>query len=407
MTTTDPGTSADVSPVLRGMRIGQHVLFAVLLVIGTARGATEVRSPAVVVTGAVLLAAWYAVGIWLASRGRRQPVGLLWLASLVAGWLALVVLSVEFSWLAFSLFFLCLHLLPVRAAVPAVVALTAAVVVAQLAGGTGSPAAKVLGPCLGAAVAVAMALAYRRLVAENSERRRLVRQLMSAHDDLLAMQDELAGTQRQAGVLSERARLAREIHDTLAQGFSSILLLSRAGLTGGDDQGEALRQIGVTASENLDTARRVVHALQPAELEDTPLTAAIGRLVDRFSDQSGVAARMRVDGEPVPMPTTIEVALLRLAQGALANVRQHAGAARVGVTLTFGPDQVSLDVVDDGTGFDVAQVDRATPEGNGFGLRAMQERLAALGGTLVVESVPGEGTAVAAIIPLVGQVVTS
>jgi signal transduction histidine kinase len=113
---------------------------------------------------------------------------------------------------------------------------------------------------------------------------------------------------------------------------------------------------------------------------------------------------LHCDGEPVVLATAVEVALLRLAQGALANVRQHARATRVGITLTYSDHEVRLDVVDDGVGFDPRLVTRPSAEGAGFGLRAMHDRLAALGGTLDVESTPGSGTAVAATVPLANGV---
>jgi signal transduction histidine kinase len=303
-----------------------------------------------------------------------------------------------------------------------VAAMTTAVVVVQLATPGGNRVAQVLGPCLGAVVAVGVSTAYRRLVAENRERRRLVTELLTAQEDLVATHDALASAQRQAGALAERARLARDIHDTLAQGFSSILLLARAGLAEQDatrrpdapasgepvagEHGVALprqigllRQIETTASENLDEARRVVHALVPAALDEAPLLGALQRLLARTGEQVEIVTALHCDGDPVVLPTHVEVALLRFAQGALANVRQHADANQVALSLTYGETEVRLDVVDDGVGFDPERVVEPPDEGAGFGLRAMRDRLADLGGSLDVESVPGDGTALAATVP--------
>jgi signal transduction histidine kinase len=394
---------ADASPILRTMQVAEHVLFAALLVIGAVRGASASSRPTAVIGGAVALGLWYAAGLLLANRRATLPAGLVWLAVLVAGWLLLVAVSVEFSWVAFALFFLAMHLLPVRFGIPVVAVLTVAVIAAQLGSGEGNPVAQVIGPCMGAIVAVGMSIVYARLRTESEQRRVLVEQLVAAQDDLVATHDALAATQREAGALAERARLARDIHDTLAQGFSSIVLLSRAGLAlTGDDPAhthELLEQIESTAVDNLEEARRVVHALAPAALEEAPLAAALGRLVDRLAQQSGIEGQLGIDGEPAPVPTGAEVALLRLAQGALANVRQHSGASRVGLTLTYQSDAVSLDVVDDGRGFEPDRLETAPLGGTGFGLRAMRERLAELGGMLAVETAPGEGTAVSARIP--------
>jgi signal transduction histidine kinase len=416
--------AADTSPVLRGLQLGQQALFAVLLVLGAGRAAADSGHAALALIGSTLLAAWYAAGAVLARRRRDRATGVRWLVVLLLGWAALVALSAQFSWLAFPLFFLCLHLLALRPALVVVGAMTSVVVAAQLSTGVGNRPAQVLGPCLGALVAVGMWSVYRRLVAENLERRRLIAELVAAQDDLVATHDALAAAQRESGALAERARLARDIHDTLAQGFSSILLLARAGLTSptasgvvagpggsltgpspaGADGSGLLRQIEATAAENLDEARRVVHALAPAALEEAPLVAALERLLDRTAQQGDLQQVLHCDGDPVVLATAVEVALLRLAQGALANVRQHARATRVGITLTYSDLEVRLDVVDDGVGFDPRLVTRPSAEGAGFGLRAMHDRLAALGGTLDVESTPGSGTAVAATVPLANGV---
>lgn len=399
MTTTLSADGTAGSAILRSMRIGEHALFAVLLAVGTVRAAGESSYPVLIVLAAVGLAAWYVAGVWLASGTRDRRLGRVWLVVLVLGWLALLAWSVEFTWVAFALFFLCVHLLPLRTAIGAVAGLTVAVVVAQLTVGTGSTVPSILGPCLGAVVAVGMAVIYQRLAHESEQRRQLVRQLVTAQDDLIAVHDELAATQREAGAVAERARLARDIHDTLAQGFSSIVLLSRAGLAGSADVPVLFGQIESTASDNLEEARRVVHALAPAALEHAPLAAAVNRLLDRLAEQSAIVTDMRVDGEPRGTSMTHEVALLRLAQGALANVREHAGAAHVAVTLSYGDDAIRLDIVDDGRGFEPDQLETANLGGTGFGLRAMRERLADLSGTLAVESAHGEGTAVAATLP--------
>lgn len=413
--------AAGTSSVLRGLQLGQQALFAVLLVLGAGRAATDSGHPVLALVGSGLLALWYVAGAVLARRRRDRATGVRWLVALLLGWAALVALSADFSWLAFPLFFLCLHLLASRIALVTVGAMTAVVVAAQLSTGVGNRPAQVLGPVLGALVAVGMSSVYRRLVAENVERRQLIAELVAAQGDLVATHDALAAAQRESGALAERARLARDIHDTLAQGFSSILLLARAGLTTpatasdvgathrGSSNGPApvgvdgtalLRQIEATAAENLDEARRVVHALAPAALEEAPLVAALGRLLNRTAQQGDLQPVLHCDGEPVVLATAVEVALLRLAQGALANVRQHAQATRVGITLTYSDHEVRLDVVDDGAGFDPGMVTHPSADGAGFGLRAMRERLAALGGSLDVESAPGSGTAVAATVPL-------
>lgn len=395
-----PLGSVGASPVLRGLQIGQHVLFAALLALGAVGAVADSPQPLAVVVLSVLVALWYGGGAALARRRRDRLTGSVWLAVLLLGWLVLVAQSAQFSWVAFPLFFLCLHVLPQRIGLVVVAGLTAVVVASQLATPVGNRVAQVLGPCLGAVVAVGMSSAYRRLLAENVERRRLMTELVAAQADLVATHDALAAAQRESGALAERARLARDIHDTLAQGFSSVLLLARAGLASQGPDPALLQQIEATAADNLEEARRVVHALSPAALDQAPLVGALERLLARTAEQVPVETSLHCDGDAVVLPAAIDVALLRLAQGALANVRQHAKATRVGITVTYGDAEVRLDVVDDGIGFDPAQVTTNAQDGAGFGLRAMRDRLTGLGGTLELESAPGFGTAVAATVPL-------
>ncbi|KNX38474.1 hypothetical protein VV01_17095 [Luteipulveratus halotolerans] len=399
--------------MIRSMQLAMHGLFVLLLAVGTVRAIQTGERTAWVVAGCTAMVLWYAAGLVL-SRRRASPVaGRWWVAGLVLLWVVGVLLNPELSWIAFALFFLVMHLLPRVPALLTVVLMTVVVVIAQVSNADGEgTAARVIGPCFGALVAVGVAWVYSQLRAESEARRSLVQQLTATRDDLVATHDELAVAQRQAGVLAERSRLARDIHDTLAQGFSSIVLLSRAGLTGpasdaagrtGSSDAERLRglleQVEQTAVTGLQDARTVVLALTPDELSEAPLPAALGRLLGRLGEQTELRTDLVVDGSAQALPTAIEVALLRLAQSALANVRQHADASRVAVTLTYQDDAVGLDVVDDGRGFDPASA-RIRSNGSGFGLRAMRERLADVGGSLTVESSPGEGTAIGASVPL-------
>ena len=385
------------------MQLAMHGLFVLLLTVGTVRAIQTGERTSWVIAGCTAMVLWYAAGLVL-SRRRATPVaGRVWVAGLVLLWVVGVLLNPELSWIAFALFFLVMHLLPRVPALLTVVLMTVVVVIAQVSSADGDGvAARIIGPCFGALVAIGVAWVYSQLRAESEARRSLVQQLTATRDDLVATHDELAVAQRQAGVLAERSRLARDIHDTLAQGFSSIVLLSRAGLTGSPDA-ERLRslmeQVEQTAATGLQDARTVVHALTPDELSEAPLPAALGRLLDRLASQTGLRTDLVVDGSARALPTAVEVALLRLSQGALANVRQHADASRVTVTLTYQDDAVVLDVVDDGRGFDPA-APRVRNNGSGFGLRAMRERLSDLGGTLTIEASPGEGTAVGASVPL-------
>jgi len=151
----------------------------------------------------------------------------------------------------------------------------------------------------------------------------------------------------------------------------------------------------------MSEARRLVWALSPQDLEDTPLSEALTRLISWLSERSGVSAGMRVTGTPRQVQPEIEVTLLRAAQEGLTNVRKHASATRVVLTLSYMEDGITLDVQDDGVGFDPDEI-RTVPDGagGGFGLRAMRERVEHSGGTLLVESEPGRGTALVVDLPV-------
>ncbi|EFF93846.1 signal transduction histidine kinase [Streptomyces sp. e14] len=220
----------------------------------------------------------------------------------------------------------------------------------------------------------------------------------------------MAAAERTAGTLAERERLAREIHDTLAQGLSSIQLLLRAAQRAVPDGSPAavhIEQARATAQDNLAEARRFVHALTPPDLERGSLAGALERLCAKTAGPPTV--RFSVSGVPAELPTPYEVALLRIAQSALGNTLRHARAGRVEITLSFMDTAVALDVVDDGVGFvpdavPAAVVGVAGGGGGGgadggFGLPAMRSRATALGGTFTVESAPGQGTAVAVTLP--------
>ncbi|KOV67979.1 histidine kinase, partial [Streptomyces sp. MMG1121] len=339
----------------------------------------------------------YAAGPLLPRiRGDRRAAAW-WLAAVGVVWLVLLGLSADGVWVAFPLYFLQLHLLPRRAGLAAVAATTLAAVVAFAVHQGSFSAAMAIGPALGAAVAVAVVWGYQALYRESERRRQLI-------EELTATRADLAEAQHTAGVLAERERLAREIHDTLAQGLSSIQLLLRAAErtlpAAPDNAARYVGQARQAAVDNLAEARRFVAALAPPALEGGTLADALERLCATTGARHRLTARFRLSGDPVPLPTAHEVALLRVAQSALANTVHHARARSAEVTLGHFGDEATLTVVDDGVGFDPARLPAPDPETGGFGLTAMHARLHALGGTLTIESSPGRGTALTARLPL-------
>ncbi|MGY0024871.1 sensor histidine kinase [Streptomyces sp. cg35] len=375
-----------------------HAAFFVLLAVALARFLLRhpggARTPWIIALSAVLALAYVAGlvrGIAERSRARQR----LWLALVVVLWVVLVVLAPSFGWCAVPLFYTGLRMLPTRAALGLAAFLTVLVVAAQLRLAGRWDLDLVLAPPAVTMIATAVFLTMERQAARQ---RALI-------DDLIRTRRELAASERREGTLAERQRLSMEIHDTLAQGLSSQqMLLQAADRVWESDPGKArahVRTAGSVAEHNLTEARRFVHDLAPADLA-LGLAEALRAVAAR---ESGDRLTVRVhvdplgeDGRVPHLPDRVQGALLRIAQGALANVREHSGAATAAVTLTLLDDQVVLDVADDGHGFDPATA--APPGVRGHGLPAIRARVSQLGGTLSIESAPGEGTVLSAAVPL-------
>jgi signal transduction histidine kinase len=242
-----------------------------------------------------------------------------------------------------------------------------------------------------------------RVLAQNAERGRMIAALNEANERLSAAMAENAGLHaqlvaqaREAGVQDERQRLAGEIHDTLAQGLIGIVTQLEAA-----DQAKHvpvewqrhLDQARELARAGLTEARRSVRALRPEQLEHATFTEALDALTHAWTQTSSIPVRTEITGSPRPLGADADAALFRVAQEALTNVAKHAHASKVWLTLTLLEDVVLLDVRDDGVGWTGA------PRPGGYGLDGMRARLARVGGTLEVETAPGEGTALSASVP--------
>ncbi|MFG1736432.1 sensor histidine kinase [Micromonospora chalcea] len=245
----------------------------------------------------------------------------------------------------------------------------------------------------------------------NHRQKRALTELHEANVKLEAALTENAGLHaqllvqaREAGVQDERQRMAREIHDTLAQGLAGILTQLQAAEQHAD-RAEAWRRhvdnARNLARDSLTEARRTVHAVQPDVLAEARLPEAISDVTRRWSQVHRIDAVLTTTGDPRPMHADVEVTLLRAAQEALANVAKHARASRVGLTLSYMEDLVTLDVRDDGVGFEPG-ARRADDAGDGgFGLAGMRQRVQRLAGRLDIESEPGGGTAISATVPAI------
>jgi signal transduction histidine kinase len=287
----------------------------------------------------------------------------------------------------------------------------------------------VLLACVDVVLVGAFTLLGQKTEEQNRARKGMIAELAEANHRLEEMIAENTGLQaqlltqaREAGAGDERQRMAREIHDTLAQGLTGIVTqLEAAQQTSNDADRE--RRIGNAkrlARDSLAEARRSVQALRPQALENSRLPEALADEVARWSATSGVAGEVETTGDARALHPEVEVTLLRVAQEALANVAKHAGASRAGVTLSYMEDVVSLDVRDDGAGFippnPSTSSNPSTPSngcsangssadgssaGGGFGLISMRQRVHRLAGQLEIESEPGAGTAVSASLPAI------
>ncbi|MFI5802088.1 sensor histidine kinase [Streptomyces sp. NPDC051561] len=215
-----------------------------------------------------------------------------------------------------------------------------------------------------------------------------------------ALHEQLILQAREAGVADERRRLAAEIHDTIAQALTGVVTQLQAA-SDSPDRATAqahLDRATSLARKGLGEARRSVRDLSPVALEHDDLPEALKKTVADWSQSSSTAAKFTVTGTVDPLHDEIQATLLRIAQEALANTAKHAHATRVGVTLSYMGDEITLDVRDDGRGFDLA-----TETTIGYGLTGMRARAERLAGTVDIESEPGYGTAISARVPLVNH----
>ena len=245
----------------------------------------------------------------------------------------------------------------------------------------------------------------------DDERKAMVDELTEANRRLEEAMEENAGLHaqllvqaREAGITDERQRMAREIHDTLAQGLAGILTQVQAAQRSADRPEDLRRHLDTAAKlarDSLSEARHTVTALRPEALEKARLPEALAEVAAQWSGLHGVRAEFTTTGDARPLHPAVETALLRTTQEALANVAKHAAAGRVGLTLSYMEDVVTLDVRDDGVGFDPGAVAACDGTESGFGLTAMRQRMRRLAGRLHVESEPGAGTAISASVPAV------
>ncbi|MCQ4617101.1 MULTISPECIES: sensor histidine kinase [Corynebacterium] len=360
--------------ILTFLRVSLHVLVAVLLFVGIASSGWNPLAICMAVPFALL----YLAGTVAYNEGKRFPRAAMytWLAAVLALWVVMALHAAEFVWLEFPLVILVSVVLPTWSGI-AVAALLLAFTLSVTAPGAGIGG--VVGPLLGTVLALLIYHSYRALRAEADHYKHLAYELQATHM-------ELAAAEHASGVLEERARLSREVHDTIAQGLSSIVLLGRTLDKQITEPGakQILDTIRATASDNLAEARRFVAVnAGPAE----PLPRRLEELARGAEGrQQALGQRLTVDLNVEDVPEPAAGVIERVVREGLSNIVRHAGATRAVVTVEQLGDVATVDVFDNGRGI-------TGPEG--YGLRGLRARVAEVGGTLSVE-----GNVLAASIPL-------
>lgn len=420
----NPRTS--LPQILGTLRVTLHVVFVALALFALVRVIADMVTSAPTLRGCaavvviLLLLVVYAAGTVTALPRRWSPW---WLAVLLVAWTAATALSHHAVWLLFPMAFLILAVLDGRPAghrtahvtvqlTVQVAVLTAAWAVGAfvpMLTGQGGGVAAAVGPGIGVLFAAGAYRTYRLLAAEAERQLATVRELHATRDRLLV-------TEKNAGRLEERERISRDIHDTLAQGFNAVVLLSRAASTAvrQDRTQDALEQLSLiedTAADNLGEARNLIRDLAAGgRVRDT--ATVLRRIVDDVvARQRALGDVLEVElvvpgelGSATGLPSAVQDAVVHIVRESLTNVVRHADATRVRVELGRVGDRLALSVQDDGRGCaEAAELPEEgaahPPQDGGFGLVGMRLRAADLGGHLEVTGAPGEGTRVRVDLP--------
>ncbi len=314
-------------------------------------------------------------GLALAWSGRSFTARLAGIAIAIGGWSILLTEDDRWTTLSFSLYGLCFIVDSTRLHLG--VTLSGVVSAVWLIASLDGPTWTLVIPVFVFVGSSTIAYAIDRIGRLSASQAALIEQLE-------ATRAHLATSERSRGVLEERTRMAGEIHDTLAQGFTSIVLLARAGRRATTNTEEALASIETTAQENLHTARRLVESSRPDELAEVSLPDALRRHVREVLPDH-IDGELEVVGTAYALPGSVETVLLRAAQEGIRNACSHAQPGRVDLTLSYCDDLVTLAVRDDGIGIDTGEVrDRGTLTG-GQGLATLTRRVESLDGRVTIE----------------------
>jgi signal transduction histidine kinase len=356
--------------------------------------------PAVLGLSVLAVVAYWAVNRW---QARHPAIVFVYFVGMLAVLGLLVGLDEVFTVSAVGVFVQAFTLLPGWWAYAGVAA-TAGVVVACRPRDGESVRESVFSFLIAVLIASAVGFLFHLIAEQSEQRRQLIGRLEALADENAELQAQLLTRAREAGILGERQRMARELHDTIAQNLTAIVTQLEVADTVLDDAPAARTRLETARSlarEGLGEARRSIHALRPAVLDQAQLPRALEDIAGNWSRSTGVSATVTVTGEVRPLHSEVEITLLRVAQEGLANIAKHADATRVAVTLSYMEDVVALDLRDDGKGFVAGASGRLALRGGGFGLVAMRQRVNRLAGTLEIETAPGDGTGISATVPAI------
>lgn len=352
----------------------------------------------IVVALVLFLGGWHAglLGLGHDRIWNNPRLGLPLMFLGVAAWYSLILIHPAFYFLLAGLYPSLFSYMKIPLAIGLSVVVGVLVILEQTQGSLSLSNPVLWIYAMATGTAILLGVWINAIIGQSMRRRELIEQLE-------ATQAQLAAAERREGALQERERLSREIHDTSSQGFTSIVMhLEAAEQALPDDLATLRRHLDrarETARDSLRQAREVVHDLRPDLLAEQSLPQAIERVGARWAEEHEILVTTTTTGNVVALPPGVDVTLLRVTQEALANVRKHAQATTVSVTLSYMGDVVVLDVQDDGAGLDGAS---PSPFSGGFGLKAMRERVEQLGGKMLVESEAGEGTTLVIEMPLAG-----
>lgn len=385
------------------MRIASGTLIVVLTIFWTAEASKDLIVSIIV---AILFLGSYFFGAWRGAKAhahalnRQQKWGhgklvIIWIAVLTLIWFAMLLLSKVAVWLAFPLIFLQVGVLgTLWGSVAAAVTCAATIWVSLKSLSPGDPIqGAVLGPVIGTSIAVILTWAAMAIANESRSRR-------IALEELVATKQLLENSERKQLLEAERGRIAAEIHDTVNQDLAAAaMLLKSARLSEDLSRVRTLIEHSLVAIEDgLTQARRVTQALAPKELQGCRLSEALHALPGE-AWAAGLDVSVTTDHFDETLPLDVEVALLRVTQAALANVKEHAGTEEATVTLNIENGNVLVEVRDEGQGFEVETAAQSSTGTRGMGLRNMKHRMNDIGGSFQIAS-GKNGTLVRASVPI-------